>query len=144
MRLPSPFAAGLYASGQPSPTDLAALAAAGVRTVINLRGPDEAIGFDEAQAVQRLGMRYVTFPVSGPQDVTPEAAARFARELDRARTAGPTLIHCASANRVGALVALERGLVRGESHEEALCVGRAAGLTSLEPHVVGLLRQGHA
>ena len=139
MTLPHPFAPGLYASGQPSPETLAALAAAGVRTVINLRAPDEAIGFDEAQAVRGLGMRYVAFPVAGPQDVTPDAAARFARELDRARIDGPALVHCASANRVGALVALERGLVRRQPRSEALRVGRAAGLSTLEPHVTQLL-----
>src|SRR5688500_3903642 len=114
-------------------------AAAGVRTVINLRASDEALGFDEEQEVGRLGMRYVAFPIAGPQDVTSEAAARFSRELDRATTDGPTLLHCASANRVGALVALERGLIRGGSIGEALCAGRAAGLTTLEPHVTELL-----
>lgn len=141
MSCPRPFEAGLFAGGQPSPSDLAVLAAAGVRTVINLRASTEAIGYEEAQEVERLGMRYVTFPVAGPQDVTCAAAARFARELDRARSDGPVFIHCASGNRVGALVALDRGLIRGQSLEEALCAGRAAGLTTLQPHVTGLLER---
>jgi protein tyrosine phosphatase (PTP) superfamily phosphohydrolase (DUF442 family) len=141
MTVPTPFAAGLYASGQPSPADLAALAAAGVRTVVNLRAADEPLGFDEAREVELLGMRYVAFPIAGPQDVTPAAAIRFARELDRARNDGATLLHCASANRVGALVALDQGLVRGASLDAALALGRAAGLTSLEAHVTQLLGQ---
>jgi len=141
MTLSRNFAPGLFAAGQPSPTELAKLATAGVRTVINLRAPDELLGFDEAREVQRLGMRYVAFPVAGAQDVTPDAAARFARELDLARPDGPALIHCASANRVGAMVALEQGLIRRESIDEALCAGRAAGLTTLEPHVTRLLTQ---
>ena len=82
------FAPGLYAGGQPSLTDLAMHAAAGVRTVMNLRAPDELIGFDEEREVARLGMRYVAFPIAGPQDVTSKAAARFSRELDRAKREG--------------------------------------------------------
>ena len=44
-----------------------------------------------------------------------------------------------SANRVGALVALDRGLIRGGSRDDALLLGRAAGLTSLGPLVERLL-----
>ena len=139
MPVPTPFAAGLYSSGQPSPSELAAFAAAGVRTVINLRSPDEPCGFDEAREVERLGMRYVAMPIAGPADVTPSAAARLSRELDQARGQGATLIHCASANRAGALVALDGGLVRGLPRDKALAAGRAAGLSSLEPLVVALL-----
>ncbi|MNN82154.1 hypothetical protein D3C81_1990580 [compost metagenome] len=53
------------------------------------------------------------------------------------------LLHCASGNRVGALLALlahERGL----DEEAAIAEGRAAGLGSLEPTVRAQIRgEGH-
>ena len=141
MAVPACFAPGLYASGQPSPDDLARLAQEGVRTVINLRAPAELVEYDEAREAARLGLRYVAIPVSGAQDVTPETTARFSRELEQARREGGVLVHCASANRVGALVALEHALHRGMLSADALALGRKAGLTSLEPHVADLLQQ---
>jgi uncharacterized protein (TIGR01244 family) len=134
-----PFAPGLYASGQPAPGDLAALAAQGVRTVINLRAPEEPPGYDEAGEAERLGLRYVSIPVAGPQDITTGTVARFSRELAEAGHHGGTLVHCASSNRAGALVALDAGFAKGSSRDEALASGRAAGLTTLEPLVVSLL-----
>ncbi len=132
---------GVFAAGQPSPSQLASLAAEGVRTVINLRAPTEQVEFDEASEAANLGLRYVSIPVAGPQDVNAETAARFSRELQYATRAGGVLVHCASANRVGALLALDHGLTRNMPMAEALAIGRAAGLTTLEPAVTEILGQ---
>jgi hypothetical protein len=43
------------------------------------------------------------------------------------------LLHCASANRVGALLALREAWHRGAEPQAALAVGIEAGLTGLEP-----------
>ena len=139
IRRPAP---GIHAAGQPTPDQLAALAGDGVRTVINLRAPDEPTEFDEAAVAEALGLRYVCIPVSGPGDVTHDTVEIFSRELERARDEGDVLVHCASANRVGALLALDHGLTRGASREDALSLGRAGGLVSLEPVVDDLLREG--
>ena len=139
IRRPAP---DVHAAGQPSPEQLAALAHDGVRTVINLRAPDEPNDFDEAAVAETLGLRYVRIPVSGPGDVTRDTVEIFSRELERAREEGDVLVHCASANRVGALLALDHGLTRGAPREAALELGRAGGLVSLEPVVDDLLRQG--
>lgn len=133
--------AGIYTAGQPSPEQLAALQQKGVRTVINLRAPSEPNEFDERSETERLGMAYVSLPVAGAQDVHRDTVARFSRELEHARAQGAVLVHCASSNRVGALLALDRGLTHGASREESLGLGRAAGLDSLEPVVDGLLGQ---
>ena len=135
------FAPGLYASGQPTIDDLAALASAGVRSVINLRAADEQIDYDEASEAERLGLSYTWLPIAGPDAVTAEAAACLAGVLDQARMQGDVLIHCASSNRVGALIALDRGIAQGAPRDEALAIGRAAGMTSLEPLVTRLLDQ---
>ncbi len=132
---------GVFAAAQPSPGQLASLAAEGIRTVINLRAPNEQVEFDEASEVENLGLRYVSIPISGPQDVTHENAARFSRELEDALSAGDVLVHCATANRVGAMLALDQGLTRGKPMAEALAIGRAGGLVTLEPKVTAMLAQ---
>jgi uncharacterized protein (TIGR01244 family) len=134
-------AAGLRTGGQPDARDLAQLHAQGVRTVIDLRATGEDRGFDEAAEVARLGMTYVALPIAGKDDITPENAQAL-QVLLREHGDG-TLVHCASGNRVGALLAL--GAARsGASHEEALALGHRAGLTSLEPVVAAQLDAGGA
>lgn len=132
----------LFAAGQPTPAQLASLAQEGVRTVINLRAPAEPVEFDEAAEAARLGMDYVCIPVAGPQDLTQETVDRFSRALARAREQGPVLVHCASANRAGALLAMDHALCQGGTCDDALLLGRQAGLTGLEAAVHGLILQG--
>lgn len=134
-----PFARDRYSSGQPSPEELERLAKDGVRTVINLRSPNEPDQWDERVEAARHGLRYVSIPIAGAQDLTAETVQRFSDELAQAHQAGPVLIHCASANRVGAMVALEQGWHQGAEPDAALALGRAAGLTGLEPAVFDLL-----
>ncbi|WP_204274988.1 tyrosine-protein phosphatase, partial [Enterobacter hormaechei] len=51
----------------PSAAQLRELAAQGVRTVIDLRQPDEDRGFDETHVAESLGLRYVRIPVAGAE-----------------------------------------------------------------------------
>lgn len=137
IRNPAP---DLYTAGQPSPEQLAELARQGVRTVVNLRAPTEPVAYDESAIAHDLGLRYVSLPVSGPQDLTPQLVARFSEELDAARGHGAVLVHCASANRVGAVLALDEAWVRGAERDHAIALGRRAGLTTLEPAVESLIK----
>jgi uncharacterized protein (TIGR01244 family) len=125
---------GLHTGGQPSRDDLARLQAEGVRTVIDLRAPQEDRGYDQAAEVRRLGMDYIALPIAGKDDITPANAAAL-HALLKERD-GEVLLHCASGNRVGALLALAAVQVDGASAEAALTLGRAAGLKSLEPVVM--------
>lgn len=129
----------LYTAGQPSAQQLRQAADDGVSTVIDLRLPDEARGYDEAALVEQLGMRYVRLPIGGAGDIN-EANARALDRLLRQGN-GKTLLHCASGNRVGALLALAHAYVDGASTGQALQLGRDAGLTSLEPQVRAALEQ---
>ncbi|KGO99234.1 beta-lactamase hydrolase domain-containing protein [Novilysobacter defluvii] len=135
------YAEGHYASGQPSPDELSRLQREGVRTVINLRGPDEPVEFDESAEARRLGLRYVALPVRGADDLEADRVRRFGQALDEARSEGGVLIHCATSNRVGAMVALDQALNRGQPLDAALELGRAAGLAALEPAVVDVVRR---
>lgn len=138
MTTPFRFATDQYAGGQPAPADLARLAREGVRTVINLRAASEPVDYDEPAEAERLGLRYVSLPIAGPDDLDLGRVREFGRLLDDALQAGQVLIHCASANRVGAMVALDEALNRGRPLDIALKRGRDAGLESLEPAVVAL------
>jgi uncharacterized protein (TIGR01244 family) len=97
--------------------------------VIDLRGPQEDRGLDEQEAVEALGMDYVSLPVTGADAINFDNA----RELDRLVDTydGPVLVHCGSGNRVGALLAL-RASLEGADTETAIQEGRKGGLTRLE------------
>lgn len=141
---PLPFAQPrpqLYSAGQPSAAQLQQAAAAGVTTVIDLRQPGEDRGFDETAAAEQLGLRYVRIPVAGAAGLT-DANARALRTA-LAQSDGPVLLHCASGNRAGALLALLQAR-DGVSVEQALQFGRSAGMTSLEAPTRALLEQDAA
>jgi len=131
----------LYTAGQPSAAQLQQAAAAGVTTLIDLRQPDEARGFDETAAAERLGLRYVRIPVAGAAGLTDANAQALRTAL--AQSQGPVLLHCASGNRAGALLALLQAR-DGASVDQALQFGREAGMTSLEAPTRALLEQDAA
>lgn len=122
---------GLSAAGQPDEAALQVFADSGYAAVIDMRTASENRGFDEAATVERLGMKYVAFPIGG-DDITFDKA----RELDALlqQYDGPVLLHCASSNRVGALLALRDFLETGDA-AQALQKGRDGGMTSLEGQV---------
>ena len=118
--------------GQPTPAQLERARDLGYKTVINLRQPEEKDNTDP-ELVRYLEMTYVSLPIGGPSDITHEKARALADALEA--TESPVLVHCASGNRVGGLFAMKAFYVDGMSPEEALAVGKAAGMTRLEPTV---------
>lgn len=130
--------ARLHVSGQPSAEALTQLRAAGVRTVIDLRPDAETPDLDERQVAEAAGLAYRALPIAGKAGLTRDNVAAFDRLLAEAGE-GEVLAHCASGNRAGALLALRARWVQGRSAEEALAIGKAAGLTGLEADVKALL-----
>lgn len=129
------------ASGELTAEDVTLLAANGIRNVIDLSDASETPDFDEAAAVEAAGMRYSNLPIHGATDLDDENV----RALDALMTESgsePTLIHCASSNRVGALIALRAAKLQGASDEVALQTGKDWGLKKLEPAVREQLAQG--
>lgn len=128
----------LLTGGQPGPEDWAALRAAGVTRVVNLRTAEEMAGRDAEAEARAAGLSYVSLPVDGAAGVTEANALALWQRLEGGAD-GLTLVHCASGNRVGALLAL--GAARSGALEagEALEFGRAAGLSGLEGRVRELL-----
>ena len=125
---------GITSAGQPDKAALEVFADSGYATVIDMRAEDEDRGFEEPAFVEELGLHYVAFPIASEEDVSFESARKLDELLQE--YPGPVLVHCASGNRVGALLAL-RASLEGADDEEALKLGREGGLTRLE----GLVRK---
>ena len=123
---------GLTSAGQPDAKEFALFAEAGYVAVVDLRGETEDRGLDEEAVLAELGMEYVNLPLSSPDAINFENAARLDEILNGYD--GPVLVHCGSGNRVGALLAL-RESQNGASAEDALQYGRDAGMTGAEPLV---------
>lgn len=122
---------GITAAGQPDEAALQVFADQGYVAVIDLRTAGENRGMDEPAVVQSLGMEYVALPISS-DDVTFDSARELQALLGKYE--GPVLVHCASSNRVGALLALSKA-DGGADTESAIEYGRSAGLRSLEGKV---------
>jgi len=118
----------IYFAGQPSEAALRLAAAEGVDLVINLRPMQEMakVPFDEPGLVAELGMRYVTIPVT-PSTFSLADVDRFGDQLST--TDGPVLFHCSSSNRCGGLWAVYLVREHGAAWDEALALGKAAGLS---------------
>ncbi len=130
---------GTICCGRMDAIALAAAKAAGVSRVIDLLPENERAGFDEAAACAALQLDYAWLPIAGAADLSRENIAAFDRLL-AAVPAPRVLVHCASGNRVGALYALRASWLQGKSPLQALALGRAHGLTKLEPVVAQLLQ----
>jgi uncharacterized protein (TIGR01244 family) len=122
---------GITSAGQPDEAAFSVFAENGYVAVIDMRTAGEERGLDEVATVEGLGMKYVPFPISR-SDISLETAAELDALLKQYD--GPVLLHCASANRVGALLALREFLDTGDA-EQALATGREGGMTSLESSV---------
>ena len=100
------------------------LKAMGFTSIVDLRGPDEGTE-SEKKAVESAGLRYFNIPVTDGLP-TPFQIIEFAHVVEDPDNA-PLLIHCGSANRVGAMWALYRAL-QGTADEVALAEARTIGL----------------
>jgi uncharacterized protein (TIGR01244 family) len=128
----------LVTAGQLTEAQLAGLAEAGFKNFISLRLPDEeGAGWEEGYA-QAHDMSFTRLPVAGAGGLTREAVEALDGLLDAAGDE-PTVLYCGSGNRVGALLALRAYWLDGAGVEDAIELGRAAGMTRLEPAVADLL-----
>lgn len=115
--------------GQPTDAAFAKLAANGYRSVLSLRTASEGIDLKhEQEAVEKAGMRYVSVPVvsSAPK---PEQVDEFIKAVKN-KDNQPMLVHCGSANRVGAFWMIYRVVDQGWTEDKALEEAIKIGLTS--------------
>ncbi|QQQ19368.1 tyrosine-protein phosphatase [Brevundimonas vitis] len=104
----------LVRTNQPSPRQLEAWKAKGIRTVINLRGArDESYYALEKDACARLGLTLIDAPLDS-RDAPGRDRIHRARDLFR-QIEYPVLIHCKSgADRAGMMAVLYRHFHLGE------------------------------
>ncbi|GAC1657382.1 MAG: sulfur transferase domain-containing protein [Gemmatimonadaceae bacterium] len=121
---------GIVTSGQPNAGQLQELAAAGITTVIDLRAPNELRGFDEQALARASGLDYHNIPVTAESLAPPHFD--HVRDLLRSPDKRPVLLHCASANRVGAILLPYLVLDEGRTPDEALQIAHRVGLRSDE------------
>ncbi|MCA9297830.1 MAG: hypothetical protein KDA28_02120 [Phycisphaerales bacterium] len=117
-------------SSQPAPADFELLCDQGVRTVINQRNVGEVTAFDEQEIVTSLGMDDANPGFGGAVPLTDEIIDETRNLLRTAER--PILMHCASANRTGAIWYAYRTLDDGLDEDAALAEAKAVGLRSPE------------
>ncbi len=109
--------AGLYRGAQPSAAGIQALANQGVKTIINLRMPDE-VWADEADAARSHGIRYLSLPLRGLSGPTAAEVAQVLAAIGSAP--GPVFVHCRrGADRTGTIIACYRIEHDGWTAEDA-------------------------
>lgn len=119
---------GFYLGGQPEVPDFESLRMEGARTVVDLRMPTEARYYDEPGAVIAAGLEYRPFGFTA-ESLNDEILDNVLAVM-RDKSLQPMLVHCESANRVGAVWLAFRALEDGLSEDAALAEARTVGLTS--------------
>jgi uncharacterized protein (TIGR01244 family) len=117
---------GVFLASQPEKEDFSHAKEGGIKTVLNLREKEE-LDWDEAELIGSLGMEYVNVPFKTPASLTDEVFDKV-RKLLNDKAKRPLLVHCASANRVGAVWLAHRVLDGGKSYDEALKEAKTVGL----------------
>ena len=125
--LPLPW---LATAGQPTAAQFAAAQAAGVKVVIDLRDPMEPRPFDEAATLRSLGVAYINIPVSS--GALSDATLEQILAALRSHAGTPTILHCASANRVGGALIPYFVLDEGMAEQDAVDAAMRVGLRSAE------------
>jgi uncharacterized protein (TIGR01244 family) len=128
MKEPTRINARISAGGQPSEEDIAALKAAGVIKIINLRRAGEANQpldpSAEGEVVKRAGLAYVHIPVD-PKNLDPSSAAAVAKAIEDA--AGPVFVHCAAGGRAVTHALLAEAKAQGHAADTVFKKAEAIG-----------------
>ncbi|MEA3588036.1 serine/threonine protein phosphatase [Pseudidiomarina sp. 1APP75-27a] len=126
--------------GQPKKHEVAMLADAGVDMIVNLRSHAEMADIHEAEWATHNHLAYYHIPIAGADDLTEENVKLFHQTLWLNEDKN-IFMHCASSNRVGALMALRAAWFQGADTAEALAIGERYGMTSLRKRVEELLNE---
>jgi protein tyrosine phosphatase (PTP) superfamily phosphohydrolase (DUF442 family) len=127
-----------FTGGQPSQVDLAIMKDGGIQHVVNLR-PSSEKDWNEGEVVEGLGMSYHQLEVAGADDLS-VANAQQLGALINGFGSEPYFVHCASGNRVGALIAINEAIANSKDADQAVEIGKQWGLTSLESTVRTVLQ----
>lgn len=117
-----PLSNQISIGGLPGDRELRALAAEGVRSVVNLipagEDPKDLAPEEEGRIVQLCGMRYLYIPVPAGDVLSPRRVEDFLKGLERLPR--PVHVHCRSGRRAGIYAAIALGVELGLSGDLAL------------------------
>ncbi|EKK02127.1 protein containing DUF1080 [Rhodopirellula baltica SH28] len=132
----------IWLAGQPTAEGLAAAKKAGVKRVITLRSERE-LDFDDEALVKNAGLEFHAIRFGGHQQLTDEKIHAVCQLLQAADPDNQALLHCASANRVGAIWIAYRVLDGRQTLENAIQEGKQVGLLDpdLEKAAVEYVKQ---
>ena len=116
----------LFLAGQPSEADFKILKQRKITRVITLRA-DSEIEWDEAAVAKAAGISYLKIPIAGLAAMNDDTFDAVRKQLKLGEKAG-TLLHCASANRVGAVWLVYRVLDQGVELEKAVKQAKEVGM----------------
>jgi protein tyrosine phosphatase (PTP) superfamily phosphohydrolase (DUF442 family) len=144
-----------YVTGQPSSSAYAAIAGAGVGSVVCVREPGEPVApppvpppppFDTAEAstLEALGVSYQNIPITRTmsQQQFDVAATEAALALLSNSAEGPALIHCSTGDRASSVFAALLILAGGLSNSDAVDYATNSLLLA-NPSMIALV-QGYA
>ncbi len=116
-------------AGQPADAAFAKLASHGFKSVLNLRTDAEGVDLaHEREMIEKAGLHYINIPIGQPPLKEDQVKAFIAAVKDKKNQ--PMMIHCGSANRVGAFWMVYLVLDQGASEDKALEEASRIGLTS--------------
>lgn len=117
---------GVFLASQPGKEDFKIAAENGIKTVLNLREPDE-LDFDESKLLNELGIEYHNIPFKSAKTLTDKTFDESRKLLNDAKKR-PMIVHCSSANRVAAIWLAHRVLDGGLPYDDALAEAKKVGL----------------
>ena len=124
----------LYRGGQPTNEGFQNLAKLGVKTVINLRQPNDG-ALAEKNVVEAAGMRYINVPMLGMHTPSDDQVLKVLSVFNDP-TAGPVFVHCRrGADRTGAVVACYRISHDGWDNHKALEEAKGFGMSWFEKSI---------
>ncbi|MCA9040400.1 MAG: hypothetical protein KDA65_08645 [Planctomycetaceae bacterium] len=112
--------------GQPDKAAFEKAQQEGIKVVVTLRKENE-INWDESKLVQDLGMEFHQLGFQSPDSLSDEILDK-SRDLLRNSDKSPVMLHCGSANRVGAVWMAYRVLDEGIDPQTALKEAQQVGL----------------
>jgi tyrosine-protein phosphatase SIW14 len=121
----------LYRGAQPLEGGFKKLSELGVKTVINLRGPDDRVSGEQKES-ESAGMQYFNVPMPGLSAPSDEQVARTMAIINDPNNQ-PVFIHCKhGADRTGTVTALYRISREGWTADRAITEARRNGMSWAE------------
>lgn len=115
-----------YLAGQPGAESFNTFKELGVKTVVNMRDSGEGDFSFEGKLCNQYGMKYVHVPIMVGGMLSKPACDQVSAMVDDQ----PTVIHCASANRVCGWLITHLVTKKGMDFDDAVDVATSLGLTN--------------